>query len=157
MIACKGLSISFFAWSYVFFANYFTFIQIFDMKSVFTALLILLSGTVFAQDGLSSTEWESVKYDIDKAWGDYKRPDAFRVCLPETSHPLRAANLSDHDCVMQAIRSARSVGNDEALEWLVASACRNAGAQDRIRKAGDRAVKYVVDSWGNQLKEMADE
>jgi hypothetical protein len=135
---------------------FYILIQIFDMRSVFTALLILLSSAVFAQSDLSSTEWESVKYDIDKAWNDMKRPDAFRVCLPETSHPLRRPNLSDHDCVMQAIRSAKTVGNDEALEWLVASACRNAGAQARIRKAGDRAVKYAVDSWGNQLKEMAD-
>lgn len=127
------------------------------MKLFFTAVLILLSGTIFAQDGVNSTEWESAKYDIDKAWNDYKRPDAFRVCLPEISNQLRRPNLSDHDCVMQAIRSAKTVGNDEALEWLVAAACRNAGAQARIRKAGDKAVKYVVDSWGNQLKEMAED
>ncbi|MBL7719873.1 MAG: hypothetical protein JNL72_13630 [Flavipsychrobacter sp.] len=127
------------------------------MKSVFTALFLLVSGSLFAQDRLSSTEWESVKYDIDKSWNDYKRPDAFRVCLPETSHPLRRTNLSDHDCIMQAIRSAKTVGNDEALEWIVASQCRNAGAMARIRKAGDKAVKYVVDSWGNQMKDLADD
>ena len=127
------------------------------MRSVFTALLILLSGTVFAQDRLSSTEWESAKYDIDKAWNNFSRPDAFRVCLPETSNPLRRPNLSDHDCVMQAIRSAKTVGNDEALEWLVAAVCKDPCSQARVRKAGDRAVKYVVDSWGNQLKEMAEE
>lgn len=126
------------------------------MKSVFTVLFILLSGMVFAQDRASSAEWEAVKYDIDKAWGDYKRPGAFRVCLPETTNPLRTPTLSDHDCVMQAIRSAKTVGNDEALEWLVAAQCRNPGAQARIRKAGDKAVKYVVDSWGNQTKEMAE-
>jgi hypothetical protein len=147
----------FFRKDYVFFANYFTFIEILDMKPVFIALLILFSGSAFAQDRSSGTEWEAAKYDIDKAWNDYKRPDAFRVCLPETSNPLRRPHLSDHDCVMQAIHSAKTVGNDEALEWLVAAACKNPGAQARIRKAGDRAVKYVVDSWGNPLKEMAEE
>lgn len=127
------------------------------MRSLFTALFILVSGTLFAQDRVSSTEWEAAKYDIDKAWNDFERPNAFRVCLPEMTNPLRSPNLSDHDCVMQAIRSAKTVGNEEALEWLVAAACRNPGAQARIRKAGDKAVRYVVDSWGNQLKEVSED
>ena len=127
------------------------------MKSVFTALFILISGTLFAQDGMTTTEWESVKYDLGKAWNDYERPGAFRVCLPEITNPLRTPTLSDHDCVMQAIRSAKTVGNEEALEWLIASACRNEGAQARIRKAGDKAVRYAVDMWGNQMKDVADD
>ncbi len=126
------------------------------MKSVFTALFILISGTLFAQD-VNSTEWEAVKYDLGKAWNDYERPNAFRVCLPEITNPLRAPHISDHDCVMQAIRSAKTVGNEEALEWLLAATCRNEGAQARVRKAGDKAVRYVVDSWGNQMKDVADD
>lgn len=127
------------------------------MRSLFTALFILISGTLFAQDRVSSTEWEAAKYDIDKAWNDFERPGAFRLCLPEINNQLRTPTLSDHDCVMQAIRSAKTVGNEEALEWLVAAACRNPGAQARIRKAGDKAVRYVVDSWGNQLKEVSED
>lgn len=127
------------------------------MKSVFTALFILISGTLFAQDRSASTEWEYAKYDIDKAWNDYERPGAFKICLPEINNQLRTPILSNHDCVMQAIRSAKTVGNEEALEWLVAAACKNPGAQARIRKAGDKAVRYVVDSWGNQLKDVAED
>ena len=123
------------------------------MKRLLFTFCLVVTGMAYAQE--YSPALLAAKYDIDRAWTDYSRPDAFRVCLPEESYRLRKANISDHACIVNAIRSAKSTGTEAAIDWLTAAQCRNPGAQDRVRKAGIDAVRYVMNTYSSGEEDIA--
>jgi hypothetical protein len=116
------------------------------MKSLLLSVCCLLALGAQAQQ--YSAALEAARYDIDRAWADYDRPSAFRVCLPEESNQLRRMNISDHATIVNAIKAANTVGPEAAMDWLIASQCRNPRAQARVREAGVDAVRYVMNRWG---------
>lgn len=90
----------------------------------------------------------TAKMDLDSAWAQTTVPATDQICLPEQSHLLRKKQLSNHDCLEVAIKTARAQGAEAALPWIIASQCYNPAGQDRVSKAGVDAVRYVMNMWG---------
>lgn len=123
------------------------------MKTVFTILLLLCTHLVNAQE--YTVALRAAKMDIDSAWERTVVPAADRICLPNESNLMRGKQLSDHDCIKNAINSARTRGYEESLKWLIAAHCYDPSAQDRVAKAGNDAVRYVMNQWGGGQQYIA--
>lgn len=116
------------------------------MRTAFTIICLLLSQLIQAQEYTPALL--AAKMDLDSAWAQRTVPSADKICLPEASNLLRKKQLSNHDCLEVAIKTAKEQGAEAAIPWLVASQCYNQPAQDRVSKAGVDAVRYVMNMWG---------
>ena len=116
------------------------------MRSLLTVLCLLVMNQVHAQEYTPALM--AAKMDLDSAWARTIAPSSDKICLPEQSNLLRKKQLSDHQCIENAMAAARTQGPDAAIPWLIASQCYNAAAQDRVSKAGIDAVRYVMNTWG---------
>ncbi|MEA1833576.1 hypothetical protein U8607_15940 [Methylobacterium durans] len=91
----------------------------------------------------------SFQNDIDWSWNNFD-PPAKIECLAypvNIDPPVLRGNKSAHECVTEAIRSARSGDRQKALNWLKASQCHNDDARDGIHAAGNAAIDYAVDTY----------
>lgn len=123
------------------------------MRTKFTIICLFLVQLVQAQEYTPALL--AAKMDLDSAWTHRTVPSSDKICLPEASNLLRKKQLSDHDCIVVAIKTAKEQGPEAAIPWLVASQCYNQPGQDRVSKAGVDAVRYVVNMWGGGQGEIA--
>jgi hypothetical protein len=123
------------------------------MKTTITIFCLLIAQLAQAQEYTPALL--AAKMDLDSAWEQRTIPSADRICLPESSNLLRKKQLSDHDCLVVAIKTAKTQGAEAAVPWLVASQCYNQPGQDRVSKAGVDAVRYVMNKWGGGQGEIA--
>ncbi len=116
------------------------------MKTLLTIFCLAIAQFVNAQEYKEALL--TAKMDLDSAWAQTTVPATDQICLPEQSHLLRKKQLSNHDCLEVAIKTARAQGAEAALPWIIASQCYNPAGQDRVSKAGVDAVRYVMNMWG---------
>lgn len=116
------------------------------MKTLLTIFCLAIAQFANAQE--YSEALMTAKMDLDSAWAQTTIPSTDQICLPERSHQLRKKQLSNHDCLEVAIKTARAQGAQAALPWVIASQCYNPAGQDRVSKAGIDAVRYVMNTWG---------
>ena len=115
------------------------------MRLLFIALCISCSFTLSAQE--YSAALMAAKMDLDSAWFNVERP-VDKICLPAESNMLRKKDMSDHACMEESIKMAKLEGAQAAIPWLLATFCHNQPAQDRVNRAGEEAVRYVMNQWG---------
>jgi len=116
------------------------------MKTLLTIFCLAITQFVQAQEYTAALA--AAKMDLDSAWAQTTVPASDQICLPEQSHLLRKKQLSNHDCLEVAIKTARAQGAEAAVPWVVASQCYNPAGQDRVSKAGVDAVRYVMNTYG---------
>ena len=117
----------------------------YTMRLLFIALCISCSFTLPAQE--YSAALMAAKMDLDSAWFNVERP-VDKICLPAESNMLRKKDMSDHACMEESIKMAKLEGAQAAIPWLLATFCHNQPAQDRVNRAGEEAVRYVMNQWG---------
>ena len=123
------------------------------MKTLVTIFCLALAQLVSAQE--YSEALRAAKMDLDSAWAQTTIPSTDEICLPQSDHLLRKKQLSNHDCLEVAIKTATEQGAEAAMPWLLASQCYNPPGRDRVNKAGADAVRYVMNMWGGGQGKIA--
>ena len=114
-------------------------------RSLLALILVFGSGTAFASD------WQA---KIDQLW---KNEDAGSVTMTCQVHVVRAlppllrGSISDRSCVIKAIVAWRDGDGKLASAWLQAGYCGNTPARMKIKNAGNAAVEYASEEYGNQV------
>jgi hypothetical protein len=110
-----------------------------------TAIALIVAATVCGSvQRAAAVDWVDA---LRQCWNDNERNT--RITCLFTEGQWRGTR-SGRECLIEAVRTARSNDRENALRWILACRCGDGGYETRkaIRDREDDAVRFVVDSYG---------